>query len=56
MGARGREGPGWKRKGKRGTRSGMEEREYRREAQRARRMNGNMQLQGVGGEPFKSPR
>jgi hypothetical protein len=37
-----------------GAESGMGE--DKQEAQRARRMNGNMQLQGVGGEPFKSPR
>ena len=47
MGDRGREGPEWERGGEeRGTGSGTGE--DRREAQMARRMNENMQLQGWG--------
>jgi hypothetical protein len=49
MGDREREGSGWKRGGggEKGTRLGISG-EDRRESQRARRMNGNMQHQDVG--------
>ena len=45
---RAREGPGWEKRGgvERGAGSGMGI--YRKESQRAKRMNGNMQLRDLG--------